>query len=49
MNLYTYTRNDPVNSIDVSGRETIFIGGGGEGYGLTSIVDKYAKAIIPLA
>lgn len=42
VNLYTYVGNDPLNARDPGGDRTIYIGGGGDGYG-TSIVQGYAK------
>lgn len=41
-NLYAYVGNDPINGVDPSGRETFYVGGGGDGY-FHEIVKTYAK------
>lgn len=48
LNLYQYTRNDPINAIDASGRRVIFVGGGGDAYpkgtpGRHTIVQDYSN------
>lgn len=42
INLYAYVANDPVNAHDPGGDRTIYIGGGGDGYG-ANIVKSYAS------
>ncbi|MBX9813407.1 MAG: RHS repeat-associated core domain-containing protein [Sphingomonas sp.] len=44
VNLYAYVGNDPINSADSSGRRTVFIGGGCDGYCTksTNIVKDYS-------
>ena len=46
LNLYGYVGNDPINGIDVTGKETIFIGGGCDGYCPgQEIVKSYAESV----